>query len=534
VIGGGGTPLASSTGVPDAADSLPTDLARPAAFPPPCPARVSVATTHASWVFLTEGEAWKVKRPVDYGFLDFSTPEKRRRCCEDEVRLGARLAPDVYREVAPVYRGAEGASFVGPGEVVDHAVRMRRLPDGRSAQALLAAGRLGFPELERLAVRLAAFYADALCTPEMGAPAILAAHVAENQAQLRPWSGRFVDREAVETLYHWQQGQLLAHRRRLDERVVRGRIREGHGDLRLEHVYFLEAAAVPVVIDPIEFNRGFRCADAALDVSFLAMELEAAERPALAAAFLAAFARAANDYHFYPLLELYRSYRAEVRAKVACLVAGDPGTPPDKARRKGEDAARLLALALSYRDPPPGPGEVIAVGGPIGSGKSTLADLVGRALRLPVISSDATRKHLGGLRPDQRGGPELYSAAATARTYEEVVRRAQDVLDSGRGVVLDATFHTARTRALVRALAYDNRRRFLLAELTADEALLRERLQRREQESSLSDARESLLPAMIGEYARPSELRPGEHLALDARLAPELLCVRVCAAVDGS
>src|SRR5581483_7190387 len=113
--------------------TLPEDLARPQAFPPPPPRQVTVATTHASWVFLTESEAWKVKRPVDFGFLDFSTVEKRRRCCEDEVRLGARLAPDVYRGVVPVYRGAGVHDQVGPGPIVDHAVRMRRLDDADNA-----------------------------------------------------------------------------------------------------------------------------------------------------------------------------------------------------------------------------------------------------------------------------------------------------------------------------------------------------------------------------------------------------------------
>jgi aminoglycoside phosphotransferase family enzyme/predicted kinase len=494
-----------------------------------------VARTHASRVFLTESEAWKVKRPVAYGFLDFSTADKRRHCCQEEVRLGARLAPHVYLGVAPVYLGPRGHTFVGPGEVVDHAIRMRRLPDEHSAAALLAAGRLLPADLQSLAVRLASFYASAPLTPELGAPAILAANMAENELQMRPYFDRFVDRQAVEGLYHWQQGQLFAHAGRLQERIVFQRIREGHGDLRLEHVYFPEPpGGAPVVIDPIEFNRAFRCADVALDVSFLAMELDAARRPDLGAFFLSCFARASNDYGFYPLLDLYLSYRAEVRAKVACFVAGDPTTPRQKARRKAEDAARLLGLAQSYRDAGSWPRQVVVVGGAIGTGKSTLAELLCQTLRVPVVSSDAVRKHLGGVPAQERGGPALYTSEATRRTYAEIMVQAQSVLESGRGVILDGTFHTAQTRALARALAGASGRPFLFVELAADDDLLRERLRRRETEASVSDAREGLLPHIRREYEPPGEIPAEECLRLDAGLPPEALAQRVAEALGRS
>jgi aminoglycoside phosphotransferase family enzyme/predicted kinase len=511
---------------PDTPDAIPGDLARPEAYPPPRPAEVTIAATHASWVFLTETEAWKVKRPVNYGFLDFSTAEKRRQCCADEVRLGARLAPDVYRGVVPIYRGASGHTFVGPGTIVDHAVRMRRLPDQQSAAALLTAGRLTAADLDRLAGRLARFYAGAPLTPALGAPANLAANLAENEQQLRPF-GRFIDAAGVETLYHWQQGQLFAQAARLQERITSERIREGHGDLRLEHVYLPDPSGEPIVIDPIEFNRAFRCADVALDVAFLAMELDAAARPDLGAFFLSCFARATNDYGFYPVLALYLSYRAEVRAKVACFVAGDPGTPPGKAQRKAQDAARLLELALSYQSPGDRCGQVVVVCGQIGTGKSTLANQIALALRLPVISSDAVRKHLGGVALHQRGGSELYSAEVTRRTYQEVMRQAQQVLDSGRGVILDATFSSADTRASARALARTNRRPFLLVELVADDDLIRQRLRARESEPSVSDAREALLPQMRDRYQAPDEIPGDERLTLDAHLSPAVLARQV-------
>jgi aminoglycoside phosphotransferase family enzyme/predicted kinase len=522
-------PVTSSLPMPA---NLAADLARIDAFPSPRPTRVTVATTHASWVFLTETEAWKVKRPVNYGFLDFSTADKRRRCCEDEVRLGARLASEVYLGVCPVYLGPRGHTFVGPGTVVDHAVRMRRLPDEDSATSLLAAGRLGPGELQRLALRLARFYAAAPATPALGAPAILAANLADNAQQLRPYFDRFVDRRAVTDLHHWQQGQLFAQDRRLHRRIESQRVREGHGDLRLEHVYF--PGVDPVVIDPIEFNPAFRCADVALDTAFLAMELDAANRPDLSAFFLSCFARASNDYDFYPLLDLYLSYRAQVRAKVACFVAADPETPPDKAARKARDAARLLELASTYRSPGPRVRHVIAVGGQIGTGKSTLADLLGQSLRLPVVSSDAVRKHLAGVAPHEAGGPALYTSDATHRTYQGMMAHAQAVLESDRGVILDATFHTAETRAQARALAVAAGRPFLFVELVGSDELLAERLRRRETEASISDAREALLPQMRREYQPPDDLPGAERLELDAGLAPDVLAGRIAQAVARS
>jgi aminoglycoside phosphotransferase family enzyme/predicted kinase len=510
--------------------SLLDDLARPEAYPAPRPGRVTVAATHASWVFLTDTEAWKVKRPVNLGFLDFSTPDKRRRSCEDEVRLGARLAREIYLGVAPIYRSPRGHTFVGRGAPVDHAVRMKRLDDDQSAEALLARDRLCPPDLERLARRLAAFYASVPATPALGAPAILAVNMAENEKQLRSF-GRIVDHQAVEALYHWQQGQLFTHQARLYQRITADRIREGHGDLRLEHVYFPQPPGEPLVIDPIDFNRAFRCADVALDVAFLAMELDAAARPDLAAFFLSCFARATNDYAFYPLLDLYLSYRAEVRAKVACLVAADASTPADKARRKREQAERLIELALSYRGSTDRVRQVLVVSGQIGTGKSTLADLLGRTLRLPVVSSDAVRKHQGGVPLDRRGGPELYTEEATRRAYQGVMNQAQPVLDSGRGVILDATFPSPQTRALARGLASANRCPFLLVELAGGDDLLRQRLRRREAEPSLSDAREALLPQLQRRYQPPAELSADERLSCDAALAPDALAGRVAAAL---
>jgi aminoglycoside phosphotransferase family enzyme/predicted kinase len=510
--------------------ALVRDLLRPEAYPPPAPSGVELRHTHASWVFLTDGEAWKVKRPVDYGFLDFSTAEKRRRCCEEEVRLGRRLAPDVYLGVAPLHAGVEGHSFAGAGPVVDHAVRMRRLPDEDSASVLLASGQLGPRHLERLAARLARFYAEAPRTPALGAPAVLAGHMEENHAQCLPWAGRFVDAALLERLHDWQRATLAARRALLAERAAAAR--DGHGDLRLEHVYFEGGDPEALrVIDPIEFNPRLRCADPALDVAFLAMDLDANHRPELAAWFLSSFARASNDYDFYPVVDLYLSHRAWVRAKVACFVAADPRTAPAKVNRKAREAAAFLTLAASYLHREPSATPVIAVGGAIGAGKTTLAQALGLALEAPVVSSDLTRKHLGGIAATATGGARLYTAEHTRRTYAELCRRAAEVVASGRGVILDATFPDPETRAQAEAVARRAGRPFRLVELDCDDRILQQRLGRRLEGASVSDARADLLTTFRRGYRRPGEVAPQERVLLDGALPVEQLVSLVRAAL---
>jgi hypothetical protein len=534
------------------------DLARPEAFPEPRPARISVVVTHASFVFLTDDTVWKVKRPVDFGFLDYSTLEKRRQGCENEVRLGARLAPDVYLGVEPVFLGAGGFTFCGPGPIVDCAVRMRRLPDADSALARLRTGRLGLTQLGSLCDRLAAFYRSAPRADPFGSPANLRSQIEENLRQSLPFAGRFVAPERLARIHDWQVAALEAARPILRQRVREGRIREGHGDLRLEHVYFPEGegegegkgkgegegegegsygAGQPIVIDPIEFNAAFRCQDAALDVAFLVMELEAAGRGELAAYVLSRFAESSGDYGFFPLVDLYVGHRAWVRAKVACFVAADPGTPAEKVMRKQSEAATLFSLADALTSRRPAGGPLLVVAGMIGAGKSTVAAALGLARRAPVISSDATRKSLAGLDPETAGGsrlgPGLYDARTTARTYREMLHRADLVLRSGREVILDGTFRTPRLRLAARALAARHGRRFMFLEVDADDETLLARLHAREGASGVvSDARADLLPWFRSHYQPPTELGPDELVPIDGRVPPGAIVAGIEAQIE--
>lgn len=489
-------------------DDLVADLLRPESYPPPRPSAVVLCSTHISWVFLTDREAWKVKRPVNYGFVDYSTPERRRHFCEEEVRLNRRLAPEVYQSVEAVRRDARGHSFSRGGEAVDWAVRMGRLPEEASAEALAHAGRLTHDHLERLAGTLARFYAAA--PPSEGSYLdAFRQNVRENFEQTRPFAGTLLDLETFRSVRAWQEETLAASASAIAAR----RARDGHGDLRLEHVYFVEDE--PWVIDCIEFNPRFRQGDAASDVAFLAMELDLHGQGPLGEAFLGRFALEANDYDFYPLLDLYLSYRAWVRAKVACFVAAEPGTDGEKRRRKIEEARSLSRLALSYARAERKP-RLVAVGGMIGSGKSSLARELSRRLGFAVVSSDLTRKHLAGLSPRDPAPEEIYSAEWTARAYAEMRRRAGEALRSGRGAILDATFVKPEGRLAARDLARRHGAPFLFVEARADEATLRERLRRRAAEPSVSDAREELLDRWGNRFEPARELGERESLVVDS------------------
>jgi uncharacterized protein len=485
------------------------DLARPQAYPPPRPRTVRLVTTHISWVFITDHDVWKLKRPVDYGFLDYSTLERRRHFCHEEVRLNRRLAPDVYLDVVPVRLAGGVHSFTGEGTVVDHAVRMRRLADAASAESLLRNGALTLERLSRLARRLARFYAASPGAASWGSGDVLRQNVEENFSQMRPFVGRFVDAKTFETVRTWQLERLASGASVFAARQAQGRIRDGHGDLRLEHVYF--EADEPIVIDAIEFNERFRIADVAADVAFLAMELDARSCPDLAANLLAAFALEADDYDLYAVVDFYLSYRAWVRGKVASFLAADPSTEAEKARRKTAEAAQLFALAYAYCAPREGAG-VIAVGGLIGAGKSTLARALGGALGLPVIESDRTRKGLAGVEATERAAAAVYDAAFTRRTYDEVLRRADVVLGSGRGVIVDASFRSRDLRLRVRELARRHRRPFRFVETICDDATLRARLRARAAGISVSDATEDLLDRFRREFEPITELAAGEHV----------------------
>jgi aminoglycoside phosphotransferase family enzyme/predicted kinase len=483
-----------------------------------------VRETHISWVFLGADEVLKIKKPVALGFLDFGTLEKRRRACEAEVELNRRLAPDdVYRGAVPLFQAPDGRlGLEENGVPAEWAVRMRRLPDEARADVRLRRGQLRKRDVDVVASLLARFHERArvdAVTSSFGRPDRVAYNVQENFAQVGALPVELVGLRSALEIEVRQLEFLRAHGELFQKRIDDGRVRDGHGDLRLEHVY-LSAGADPVVLDCIEFDDRFRFADVCADIAFLSMDLARMGRADLAERLLARYARESNDFELYALIDFYESYRAYVRGKIACLSLASGAARPEMA----SEARTCFLLALAAVRPPLVPPVVVAVGGLPGTGKSTIADRLSFELGCPVIEADRTRKHLHGVSASTALGSHAwqgaYSTETTERVYGELVRRAAVVLDSGRAVVLDASFRSPELRTLAKSLAEHNDVAFLFVECTAPSAICRERLARRDRATTASDAGPAEYDVLAARYVAPLELGDA-CLRVDTERSPD-------------
>ncbi len=483
--------------------------------------------THISWVFLGDTEVFKIKRPVNLGFLDFTTIEKRRHACHAEVRLNARLATDVYLGVVPITRSASGVHVLsGDGEIVDWAVHMRRLPDDQRADVLLQAGELQPKDVDRLASHIVTFHAGARCDAETsrhGQVEVIRRNVRENFEQTRGVIHEYLSADEAREVEAWQLA-TLEDEARFAARVAAGRVRDGHGDLRLEHVYFGGDDSI-AIIDCIEFNERFRYADVCADIAFLSMDFAWHGHVDLAERLLAGYARQSDDYDLYSVVNFYESYRAFVRGKVSAIFAADAEASLKARDRAGREARRYFVLSLAFERPPLVSPRVVAVGGMIASGKSTAADAIGELLAAPVISSDRTRKRLMGKSPtesmksDVWSGP--YSEKSTHEVYDELLRRAGIVVDSGRPVVVDASFRTRALRQSIHELASQRGVPFTFVECVSPRQVCLARLKQRERGGPHeSDARSALFDEFAKTYEPVVELPGAEHERLDTSRTP--------------
>lgn len=520
--------------------NLEDDLLRPEAFPDFDASSIERVQTHISWVFLLRDDVFKVKRPVVFGFLDFGSSDKRRAACEAELKLNARLASGIYLGVVPIVQESDGRHRVGgpPGRIVDWAVHMKRLPDAVRADLVLRRDELSLEIVDGIAERIAQFHANAAideAKAHYGSATAVAKCVEDNFNETAATLTRYVRPDEAEEIQRWQRAFVRDHARLFEQRIAAGKVRDGHGDLRLEHVY-LAGDPSPTIIDCIEFNDRFRHADVCSDVAFLSMDLAAHGRVDLAERLLARYAREASDFDLFALVDFYESYRAYVRGKVASIVASDEALDWP-ARQRAEDEARryfLLALA-SNRRPLLGP-SVIAIGGVIASGKSTIADAAGARLSAPVVDADRTRKAMLGVTPHHPvhdpAWQGAYDPELTERVYAEVLRRARVVLASGRPVVVDASFRSQAHRRAARELARAHGAPFLFVECRVDRQVAMSRLEARARGPAVSDGRTAIFDAFAAQFEPVTELGEGEHLVLDTSQDLALTLTRLSARLN--
>lgn len=466
-------------------------LRDPASYPHR-PRELRELHTHGSLVFVVPPFVYKIKKPVELGFLDFSTLEKRRYFCEREVELNSRLSPGIYLGVESITREGDGFAFGGNGPVAEHAVVMRQLPPEGFLDARIKAGTAGEPELERVARTLVEFYRKQTPTPEIeewGGIEKLRINTDENFSQTEAFVGKTISRAAFETIREFTNAFYERKRPLFEKRVSDGRIRDCHGDLHLDHVHVTDDELH--IYDCIEFNDRFRYLDVANDVAFLAMDLDYHGRPDLGRFFVRRMAELSGDAEMTRLMDFYQCYRAYVRGKVESFHTVSEIADGKERAAAADHARRYFKLALQYAVCGPHPGALVFMGR-VASGKSTLAGAVSQELGWPMASSDELRKTLAGVPRHQRGNPKsrasLYAPCMTDLTYETMIREAKDALNHGHGVVLDATFGKRSKRDQLRKTLGDTSVKWIIAEV--DEATARKRLRDRgERDDVVSDAR---------------------------------------------
>jgi aminoglycoside phosphotransferase family enzyme/predicted kinase len=434
-----------------------------------------IIETHISWVILAGEDAWKIKKPVRFGFVDFSSLEARRAACNAELRLNRRLTPAVYHDVVPIHGTAQAPTLAPLGPVIEYAVRMRRFPRG-SVLGEMRHPDLRIDEIEALAVLLGDFHqalAPAAPTTAWGTAAAIWAPVAGSLAELRLIL-RDDDRDAglLGRVEAWLDAEFRRRESLFEERRRAGRVRECHGDLHLGNLARLDGRIVP--FDALEFDEALRWIDVLNEVAFLVMDLDVHHDRLLAFRFLNRYLDVTGDHTGLPVLPFYLAYRALVRAKVQALRGLDRETRP-RMRTLLEYAAAPLGGCVP---------RLIVMCGISGSGKSWLATRIASGIPALHVRSDIERKRLFGLaalaRTASAVGSGIYADDASERTYRRLTDIAAATLRAGLPVVVDATHLRREQRAPLLAAARDARCPAVIVWCRADAATLARRLLRRD------------------------------------------------------
>lgn len=513
----------------DHVDRLIRDLQRPGAYPHEA-GDVILHQTHISLVFLAGEFAYKIKKPVDFGFVDYSTLEERRQFCEREVELNRRLASGVYLGVVPVVE-RDGALAVSEddagdnGAVVEWAVKMRRLDDGDTLLRRLADGRLQEGILEALGRLLADFHRDAERGDEIsryGGFEQVSANTLDNFEQTRAHAGDVIPVEIHERTEQLSRDALAQLKSSIQERANAGMPCDSHGDLRLEHVYVSDDGGLTVV-DCVEFNDAFRYADPVADVAFLVMDLLIRGWDREASTFMKAWLDATDDRAGRALLDFYVAYRSCVRGKVHGFKAqAEEVSSEDRAsalQRAGMHWRFALTVLASARERP----RLVMAGGLPGTGKSTVArSLMERGWADEVIRSDVVRKALAGMSADESAhdeyGSGIYTKEWTRRTYEACRERAAEGLKEGLRVVIDASFNDDDERRACVELARELGVQPVFLECRLAPATAAARMRRRKGDASDADA--VIHERMREAWQSPSDTVARVHLELDTEGEP--------------
>ena len=491
-------------------DCLIKALRAPACYPHAVE-RVELLQTHISCVLLAGDYAYKIKKPVNLGFLDFSTLAARRHFCEEELRLNRRTAPALYLQVLAIGGSLSAPVLGGGGPAIEYALKMRRFAQDALLDCMARRGALAPQHVDALAQSLAAFHAEAEragADRAFGTPAQILAPALQNFEQMLPLARAHAELALLARMRDWSMREHALLASVFEERKRDGWVRECHGDLHLGNIALLEGRPTP--FDAIEFNPELRWTDVINDIAFLTMDLFDHALPRLAHRFLNTYLETTGDYAGVRVLRYYLVYRAMVRAKVSCLRAHQTGIAASRQSGVEREVRRHLRLAerLAASAQP----ALAIMHGPSGSGKTTIARELAASLGAVRLRSDLERKRLHGLQASERSGSALYAGlyapAASERTYARLAEHARASLEAGYPVIVDAAFLERAERERFAELARNAGATFVIVSCTAPAAVLRTRVALREREAR--DASEAGLAVLERQLVSAEPLTESE------------------------
>ena len=513
------------------------------AFYPEKPQKVELVETHISYVFIAGDMVYKVKKPVDFGFLDFTSLEKRKEFCNQEVVLNRRLAPEAYLGVVPICEDRSGQLALGEGRgrTVEYAVKMIRLPQDRMLKALLYARKAGVADIEAIAAKVADFHAQAATggeIDEMGKIETVRFNCEENFEQTKKYIGLAVTREKYDFVRDYVSAFMTREKALFEKRILEHRIRDCHGDLHLEHICMVNGI---VIFDCIEFNERFRYSDTASEVAFLAMDLDYNGYSEYAKSFVAAYIRASGDHDLIRLLDFYRCYRAYVRAKVISFRLDEPDMTGASRRAVSAAASRYYDLALGYAARPQRP-LLILTAGLMGTGKSALAKNLATLLDAKVIRSDVLRKEMLHIAPSERRyedfGDGIYSERISEETYAQALSMAEERLAGKQNAIIDASYKRRKEREKAKEAASRIGADFVVIECVCPEDEIKSRLDRRAHKTKEpSDGRWEIFQSQKADFepinGNPEmpELPDRAHIVIDTSSSKEQSLIQALRAI---
>lgn len=469
--------------------------------------------THISHVFIAPPFVYKLKKPVDFGFLDYSTLEKRHELCEREVTLNRRLCEGIYIGIVSIVR--QGSQLVlepqdDSGEVVEYAVKMRKLPEEYFLHRYIEEDRLTNEHLDRVADTLAEFYNAQNPDEEVlkwGKIEKVRYNTDENFNQTEEFIGQTIDANSFKAIRQFTNRYYEEHSDLFENRVEEKRIVDGHGDLHLDHIHITSQQVR--IYDCIEFNERFRYGDLAVDLAYLAMDLDFADHWQAERYFIDQMAEKLDDPDLHRIIDFYKCYRAYVKGKVKSLQSTEEEVSKEERKEAAELARRYFNLALRYALLGSQPAALLFMGR-VGTGKSTLSEHFADKLNIDRFSSDIIRKTIAGLplkkRTPESQRDELYTYEMSRKTYGKLLEEAENKVKQGRSVILDATFSNKEDRIQLAERLEDIGCNYLFVESVASDETIIKRLKKRQKMKVVSDARHEDFEKLSGAYSPPDKI----------------------------